>query len=135
MEANELRIGNYVKFTTEDKSFVSQIYQFNDGLTKVTSGTYSASIGYPYKGVSVEPIPITEEILLKCGFEENYRSKTRVNYDHKDFMFIGYDINLSGIDNAATGLRYYGSHIKVNYLHDLQNAFKVLTGQELIYTP
>lgn len=141
MEAKELRIGNYVQLIPDNKRTelkdriirVDRIDEIGVEQLSITLLKVSRDFGASYE--MIEGIPLTEEILLKCGFEENYRSKTRVNYDHKDFMFIGYDINLSGIDNMATGLRYYGSHIKIVYLHDLQNAFKAFTGEELIYTP
>lgn len=123
ISANELRIGNYLTYHTPDDTDVPCKIDAQD--------IYNISINYMLNAEIHSPIPLTEEILLKCGFEETYRSEFRIRYDHKDFMFIGYDINLSGIDNTATGLRYYGSHIKVEYLHDLQNAFKVFTGQEL----
>lgn len=135
MEAKELRIGNLLRISDNFKAVsgtVISVIEINDSgiIHKIHD---NQKFGSAFN--ILEGIPLTEEILLKCGFEEAYRSTFRVRYDHKDFMFIGYDINLSGIDNTATGLRYYGSHIKLNYLHELQNAFKVFTGEELKYTP
>lgn len=59
MKANELRIGNWVE-------------QPNDGVTRVTAILNDLQIktetGYIDK--YCRPIPLTEEILLKCGFRK-----------------------------------------------------------------
>lgn len=141
INANELRIGNYVKFTTEDKSFVSQIYQFNDGLTKVTSGTYSASIGYPYKGVSVEPIPLTEDWHNKFGVIKDGFNQFEYKYAvGKSIIFTGDYVYLLNT-NSINGERSLSDHIctlwnkdierRDMYVHEWQNLYFALTGEEL----
>ena len=56
MKVEELRIGNYLKSAKRNNFFevsYEDLGYINDGASKS------------------EPIPLTEEILLKCGFEKN----------------------------------------------------------------
>ena len=81
----------------------------------------------PYK--RIEPIEITDYWLLKFGFEETYNSNSRIRYDHS-FNFIGYDFSKNE-DKDMEGFRFYGKYIKIKYVHQLQNLFFALTGEEL----
>lgn len=77
------------------------------------------------------PIPITEEILLKCGFkkhiflnsfgvkENGYRifSFTIRKSEWNDEYFLMYD--------------WVGGNIEIKYIHQLQNLYFALTGEEL----
>jgi hypothetical protein len=71
-----------------------------------------------------EPIPITEEWLIKFGFEKN-------SYWFKDdnmlrFGLIDNKLHCS-IGNDENGFLYN----RINYIHQLQNLYFALTGQEL----
>ena len=64
MEAKELRIGNYLKTDREcqdDYVEVVEIYNENYFCT--------CSAGLNYQKEHVKPIPLTEQWLLKFGFE------------------------------------------------------------------
>ena len=67
IQANELRVGNWVN-NYGQYCFVLEIYKTN----KVELGYFKDSIGFIRKldDVGIKPIPITEDILLKCGFTE-----------------------------------------------------------------
>lgn len=70
-------------------------------------------------------IPLTEDILLKAGFEINYKG-----FIHK-YPIDGYKI---GLRTGDDGFRYclnINHSIKIKYLHQLQNLFKSLTGNDL----
>ena len=71
----------------------------------------------------VQPIELTEEILLKCGFVkdefDNWENETRLGL-YKPEEFDGY---LSVWGESTVG--------ECNYLHQLQNLYYALTGQEL----
>ncbi|MEZ7496496.1 hypothetical protein QO206_13440 [Leeuwenhoekiella aequorea] len=126
MNANELRIGNYVNLDApiQDKLIriapyhILEIYQCEIAKSKI-----------PYK-----PIPLTEEILLKCeGFsltsdygDQKYydNGKFGVCFDHDELVFFRCSIR-----NAVNNLIYDSEHFQ--YLHHFQNTMYSLTGEEL----
>lgn len=118
MEARELMIGNY-------------IYGGKDGKTifKVLSEDFSTIESFPenYFG-----IPLTEQLLMDLGFESTYDSHFRAKFDHIEHSEIGFDYS-KGKPMGMEGFRYYGRYIKIEFVHQLQNLYYSLTGQELTY--
>lgn len=112
MKANELRIGNWLQRL--DGSFfqctpndILIIYQW-DGSESLLP----------------KPIPITEELLLKCGFEKK----------HTDVFIKGiYDLEPLFSDSDEWDFCIYEkeTNTKLKYLHQLQNLYFALTGKEL----
>ena len=96
MEIKELRIGNYINI--------------HDTITQMELDDFHFSSSF------MNPIPLTEEWLLKLGFEKAYETC----YQYKDFIlddrFIMMDIDIT---------------IQLKYVHQLQNLYFALTGQEL----
>lgn len=132
MKASELRIGNYV------------ISNFLDG----TEHSYQIKRGYEIDEAihQYEPIPLSEEWLLKFGFEAEYE----VSSDDDDL--IGGTAfqccnELKGCEEvivnkgsfffvrAHSSSAYDGSPeqtvTKIEYVHQLQNLYFALTGEEL----
>jgi hypothetical protein len=109
MKATELRIGNYVDYPLL-------------GIATIDSGDQIDGV---YEAAA-NPIPLTEEWLLKFGF----------NDDGVTFKLNGIHLWFSSYDNCYL-LRIYqiGSDIerKINiyFVHQLQNLYFALTGQEL----
>jgi len=101
MEANELRIGNFVEYN----GFVRTIVSLNLGTE-----------------VNALPIPLTEEWLLKFGFIKVL--------DYPCFRLEGLQIEFNGFDSQwGSGLLDEKTVIK--YVHQLQNLFFALKGKEL----
>lgn len=74
----------------------------------------------------LSPIPLTEDVLLKCGF---VRMSEKLN-----FYILGYDVNLK-IDKKIKWVAWCNSvltNVEITYLHELQNLVKCLTKTELI---
>jgi hypothetical protein len=73
----------------------------------------------------IKPIPLTPDILERCGFEKGAGNP---NYHKLHPPFFGV---ISEIDGAFRigGLDYLGRDVK--YLHQLQNLYFALTGEEL----
>ena len=112
MKTNELRIGNWVN---------------NMGvMTKFEEGDWDCIINKLYSQTPMdryEPIPLTEEWLLKFGFTF-YRENM---YDIKDFTFLLDRFTLWDY----TGEERYLIACSVNHVHQLQNLYFALTGEEL----
>lgn len=131
IQPNELRIGNYIKSDNgiicevsriESKEFTKwDSGEDNSILCKVvgTKDDYLNCINDNWK-----PIPITEEILLKCGFFYDCDSDT---YKIPDCS-LQIDLSDFYIPEAVVfgeSLRY------IKYLHQLQNLYFSLIGTEL----
>jgi len=118
MKASELRIGNY---------FIG----YSNHLQQWELESFELLI----KGLEVDEIircfvPITEEWLLKFGFEVIYRSHYTLKLDHKKNLNIGAGWNLI---NNHFYIRFIGNNLtNIKYIHQLQNLYFALTNEELI---
>lgn len=128
MSPSELRVNNLVRFVKEDK--ISEIGHHNLGL--LLSNPASNDF---------EPIPLTEEWLLKFGFEKEREGNVEVFWPvntkirevfygqlHPDFIIrvieredksFGYFIDLDIVNKS------------IESVHQLQNIYFALTGEEL----
>lgn len=143
MKAHELRIGNHVMIENEQHEHVKNVFMQVVGIEKIhmtdkekewfpnsnssisvicVSGDFMYSRFNQYNQF-IKPIELTEEILLKCGFVkdefDNWENETRLGL-YKPEEFDGY---LSIWGDSTVG--------ECNYLHQLQNLYFALTGQEL----
>lgn len=145
MKANELRIGNWVKVkkTTSVDENIFVLNEFRLGTILISANQVE----------HIEPIPLTEEWLLKFGFEiydneQDYRVIFRKEHENSIYVFYispKLDKNLPmcgafGIYNdefecEITGhkeeesTQYFAW--KIAYVHQLQNLYFALTGEEL----
>ncbi|MDC8024875.1 hypothetical protein [Elizabethkingia anophelis] len=114
MEGKELRIGNY-------------LHDRNGNLCKVIElredGIYAPAINEAITGLLNKPIELTEEWLLKLGFNKSKFSSNcfKITNGYK-FDFAGGEVLY--LDSIMQ------EHIK--YIHQLQNLYFALTGEELI---
>lgn len=126
MIASELRVGNYHYYKIVDK--------FHEPSEWKEVCTIDAEdIVYLSKNPDdpdYEPIPLTEEWLLRFSFEIIYISQFRTKLSHKKNHFIGFDFSYV-TDKSMEGFTFYGKYIKINYVHQLQNLYFALTGEEL----
>jgi hypothetical protein len=117
MKANELRIGNFIN----RNDIKLPLTEFSFDLVKVL---------YNYS-----PIPLTEEWLLKFGFENMTSNERFPWWEHKDFIYLDFRIllyeNNFYFDNGAS--EHCGQPLK--YVHQLQNIYFALTGEELTIKP
>jgi hypothetical protein len=72
----------------------------------------------------IEPIVLTPKVLEKCGFRNFVREEWIVTYgnQHTDFEFTEDGLRLRHPSPSRVGIRY---------LHQLQNFFYAIAGQEL----
>jgi hypothetical protein len=127
MEAKELRIGNYVHNEVQNLDF--QV----DGSLIATESMRQKAIK-DYQGF--KPIPLTEEWLLKFGASIEAKTehanfyKIILNEKEDTWILILSDLSYwigygSDMDNESIGLG------KLKYIHQLQNLYFALTGEEL----
>ena len=124
MEANELRIGNYV-------------YPFNEDILIIGTDVIAKQIikvcSDDFKDTSkLKPIPLTEEWLVKFGFykgeskEHGYlwlKCKMGEMYVRPSYLggfYWGFDYN-NELDNQNN----------IKHVHQLQNLYFALTNEEL----
>lgn len=111
MEANTLRLENYVEYN----SMFFKVKMISKSGISCDRGKGIVELSIK----DVNPIPLSEDILLKLGFEKIREGK-----------FIHYD--LSGY-NLVNGNGFYLSYVRpeIKYVHQLQNIFHSLTCEEL----
>jgi hypothetical protein len=105
MNAKEVRIGNYLKQIT---------HSFN-GVVRLSAYHFET---IEDNEIDVFPIPLTEEWLIKFGFEEALNGwwSPCEEYSYREGNF------------------YLGANIflaKIDYVHQLQNIYTVLQSREL----
>ena len=136
MKANELRIGNYVQLT---KAW----YELNKELNKTPQliivndinrdHIYTEEFYYisGYKPDHLEGIPLTEGWLLRFGGKEDEGGDTYLPMPKGVDMrlYMNYDHLLECKGQVCPITEY--DHIK--YVHQLQNLYFALTGEELKY--
>ena len=121
MEAKEIRIGNYVNYDNKD--------------AQINIEDFAHIIKYDNQ--LINPIPLTEEWLLKFGF----KIETPTNQFINEFIIncgeyvMGVCFNTFSSDNWFISIRTsYGNQpvtIQQKYVHQLQNLYFALTGKEL----
>lgn len=120
MKANELRIGNWITEPLSDDKNPFQIW----GIYHEKGNDKINNLPITY----FEPIPLTEEWLLKFGFELDYKSDYSISYGHIKNCKFSYKFNIT---ENKSWLEYHGGAIECKYAHQLQNIYFALTGEEL----
>lgn len=137
MEINELRVGNYVNYnglnlevySFENKYPRSEKRYDNTILVDLLFDGFITAILHEVKG-----IPLTEEILLNCGFEKinhicgySFYSFNRKSLKDKNAympLYIYLNPNCAKIADFTVKQN-------VEYVHQLQNLFFAINGKEL----
>ena len=135
IKAGDVMLNNWVEYDGKyyQISALSEEYPFlNTDAFGVGVVTYR----------NIKGIPLTDDILLKAGFEKRntrqptYRldtiELTNVEFwdedsDGNEFSFKEWKLS----ELYHSDLFYYKSFPSINYLHQLQNLFKSLTGNDL----
>jgi len=116
MKAEELRIGNWVRIKDVPTTNEWQVESIGN-LQQVAGRLWSIE--------ELEPIPLTEEWLVKFGFEKNDGI-----WEHEESMW---SCEISG-DDDSFNFKRLGLDIpciEIFYVHTLQNLYFALTGEEL----
>lgn len=131
IKATELRVGNYVHDEDERLCVVR----------KISTNSFQALLINGYNTtLSFKPIPITEQRLLEFGFEkvEKYKNILDeiefVKYSERPFhhiyiRYFGRDITVFNHSECNANEIQFISYCES--IHQLQNLYHALTGQEL----
>ena len=121
-QPQELRIGNYV--------------EYNGEIIKLDGSLLCCYIQNELE-FPLNPIPLTEEILLKFGFNEvegerwcdMHEEFEECNYYYLSMFKIYYnpETDIFEDDNL------YHFNVNLKYVHQLQNIYFALTGEELTF--
>lgn len=128
MNATELRIGNlvYVKYTDSNDDE-------HEATTRVLGVHEEAVLGDGWR-IEVEavqedfyecvcePIELTEEVLLKCGFEFSHTIGDERVFSNKKINLL-----INAYDNNIIKFNVF----IIKHLHQLQNLYFALTGEDL----
>jgi hypothetical protein len=110
MDSKELRIGNWVSWL--------------DGSDNFETTTSSISNSY-----SCKPIPLNEDWLVKFGFAQ-YKDPESIYYSKEFEGLFNFDLRRSfGFPNFIW--EFNDMPLFVDYVHQLQNLYFALTGEEL----
>lgn len=125
IQAKECRLGNLLHDKKNNR--IVAFYGLTEGLNKVIVNYANGSGIYYLEFDEVEPIKITEDILLKCGFvyEEGFYIKDGLAFEELEdgrLLIDGLGFSLYKDD--------FEKHI-TSYIHELQNLYFALTKQEL----
>lgn len=129
MKAEELRIGNW--FIDHYAEPETTIYWQVEGIERASNSPNQKHLGVRFRNGSswasldiLTPIPLTEEWLLKFGFKQTNGAFFELNG-------IGFIAGFSITDEFVLSGTFGPRHIHIYYVHQLQNLYFALTGEEL----
>jgi hypothetical protein len=129
LKCADLRIGNWVKINLPHKSIIGKI----DGLNRVKAFVEDKE-GFTTLPIhDIQPIELTEDVLVKIGFEKDGNNYSLVCGDIEVGYYIDKFKQVLYI-NVSREKRFYKNELRsydVKYLHQLQNAYYLLTNEEL----
>lgn len=112
MKANELRIGNYV------------LDSYNGKITRINWQEIKWIQEVTDRYASIE---LTEEILLKCGFDKSAWD----NYSTFRNLFCSDGCIVISLEHKYIEIGDLTLDIEIKYLHQLQNLYFALTNKEI----
>ena len=125
MKATELRIGNYVLDRGNKLILIDHWEYINKISSKREENFHPLTEFVDY----LKPIPLTEEWLVKFGFEEVDGNDYYKFFDLQEFrLFVNKKDNSCFIHYKQSSIDYLINNLHV---HSLQNLYFALTGEEL----
>ena len=122
LKCTDLRIGNYLKYNNK----IVRVFELHPryiGFDNEENFVVGDNPEY------FDPIELTEEVLLKIGFKKD-PIITQYNKEIDDFL-ISYIDGVNGCLLSIQGKKSQFYKYDIKYLHELQNAYFLLTNQEM----
>jgi hypothetical protein len=125
MKAEELRFGNYlIEIDHNEEEELTKVFGVIMGVINplVNEDYNGGAFGQKkyYQGCKYKPIPLTEDWLLKLGFEE---MNLHLNWKKRNHQMI--------LNDGVFRIWLNGYNKEIKYVHQLQNLYYALTGEEL----
>ena len=118
LQNNELRIGNYIKF----HNTITKVEGFSIWDNLIQSDNFAER-----ELKDFEPIPLTEEWLLKFGIDfTSEKEWYQLTFTIKGLLFE----TASSMEGFTYNL-CFDNMINIKYVHQLQNIYFCLCGEEL----
>lgn len=126
MKATEFRIGNWVEFKDKSPTF---------DYTTLTMSCFEGR----YIESKFNPVPLTEQWLINLGFKktiDNEFNPIHLKFNNYIHLYADNQDNYSEIypfvyiDECSDEIRICDN---LKYVHQLQNLYFLLTGEELIF--
>ncbi len=122
MKANELRLGNFIYWDIPEKeNVIHKVVGIGNGKPTTTP----ISLGEIIE--DYEPIPLTEEWLVRLGFDEwsdgHWKTRNSLNkngWSDKFNYYLPYNT-----------MSTYCGNVIIEYVHQMQNLYFALAGDEL----
>lgn len=135
IKAGELRLGNWVEIPRG----ACRVTGIDDDYISMGGGLGDDRLLYTTE--EIKPIPLSKEVLEKCGFEKHLIDKSFPEEGYYYSMSLSEDkyIDLGFITGDKNGyleacLFPYEEAFRCRYIHQLQNLYFALTGHELEIT-
>lgn len=127
MKANELRLGNYIyrNGLMEVRVISKSGVKVYDHVNKMFHPTYFSL------DENIQPIQLTEEWLLKFGFIEDSYSYVMGVHQQIFSGLMKFNFN-ERLNCWEFSIGSYNDLTRIQYVHQLQNLYFALTGEELI---
>ncbi len=132
MQANWFRIGNFVQSKDAPNASHSVITSISDYPKEPEKIGFEC--GFDHSIDCYKPIPLTEEWLLKFGFSKSVRENYNDMYkDLSARMVLWFNEgNIAEMDLIQDEKHISFKHGHIQFVHQLQNLYFALTGEELI---
>ena len=129
MNVKELRIGNLV-YCLGVKEVVAIQHNNVDGRYRLRVSEIGCKEYHycPVEALELEPIPLKEDWLIKLGFE-CLTNSVEERFRKGDFNW--YSSLGSVVIELDNGISSYDLHTDCKYVHQLQNLYFALLGEEL----
>lgn len=128
MEAKELRIGNYYAIAETQGIVYTKVKELKyNKFGNLSSGNHNLEL-------AAKPIPLTEEWLLKFGGNtdnENTPYLSLYKYSDLRLYCITVDGEVVGVQKCKSNYMPISNYRHIKYVHQLQNLYFALLGEEL----
>ncbi len=130
IDPRELRIGNWANYDGKTPGYVME-FDLKQVKLKCKASTLTIRSSRNVSSLDIDPIPLTPEILIAAGFvNETPDGKYFHNYWLPNRYGIAYCINETHYHNVGS-FNCGKTDIEIKSLHQLQNLYWCLCGEEL----
>lgn len=127
MTANELRIGNFVTLESDIDCTNPLTVNCIEDTPRIGIKESPPLWGY-FSEDEIKPIPITEDWLIRFGFEKNDVGFYILILPNKNKVYLSADVKFQSFEVCQNG---YGFETECSFVHQLQNLFYCLCGTEI----